>query len=211
MSGSQTPFARRSLGVLPRVARHRRRHKRFAVTLRGRCLRVANKQAYLCRLMHARAGALIFPVGGDIGERVVAYFDNLGGSERPLTRGFDAGCACKLEATPHTREKLAAELAWLASRAMTSEADEAERRHVRVDPGNSMSQLPLADGVVACQVLDVAIFGASIKTPARPEFGPEMMPGKPRARHAPAGAGLWPAIHRPPAPGGAAALFQVRG
>lgn len=208
MSGSQTPFARRSLGVLPRVARDRRRHKRLAVTLLGRCLRVANKQAYPCRLMHARAGALIFPVGGDVGERVVAYFDNLGGSEGPLARGFDAGCACKLEATPHTREMLAAELAWLANRAMT---DEAERRHVRVDPGNSMSQLPPADGVVACQVLDVAIFGASIKTPARPEFGPEVMPGKPRARQAPTGAGLWPAIHRPTAPGGAAALFQVRG
>jgi hypothetical protein len=209
MSGSQTPFARRSLGVLPRIARDRRRHRRLAVTLLGRCLRVANKQAYPYRLMHARAGALISHVGGDVGERVVAYFDNLGGSEGPVTRGFDAGCTCKLKATPHTREKLAAELAWLESRAMTNEA---ERRQVGVDPGNSMSQLPLADGVVpACQVLDVAIFGASIKTPAQPEFGPEVMPGKLRARHLPAGAGLWPALYRANEPGGAAALFRVRG
>ena len=189
MSGSQTPFARRSLGVLSRIAPDRRRHKRLAVRLPGRCMR-ANKQEYPCRLVHASAGgaAILAPVGVEPGERVVAYFDHLGGLEGPVTRGFDGGFAFKIEATHHKREKIAAQLTWLANRAEM--ADAAERRHKRVAPSNTVGQLTLAEAVVlACKVLDVSISGASIETPARPEIGTEVMLGKLRARvmrhHAP--------------------------
>src|SRR5262249_39572176 len=90
MSGSPTPFARRSLGILSRIAPDRRRHKRLAATLLGRFMR-ANKQEYPCRLMDASAGgaAILAPVGVDVGERVVAYFDHLGGIEGPVVRGFE--------------------------------------------------------------------------------------------------------------------------
>jgi PilZ domain len=182
MSGSQTPFARRSLGVLSRIAPDRRRHKRLAVTLLGRFMR-ANKQEYPCRLVDASAGkaAILSPVAVGLGERLVAYFDHLGGIEGPVTRGFDGGFAFKIEASHHKREKIAAQLTWLANRAEM--ADAAERRHERVAPSNSLSQLSLAEGVVlACKVLDVSFSGASIETPARPEIGIEVMLGKLRAR-----------------------------
>jgi hypothetical protein len=182
MSGSQTPFARRPLGVLSRIAPDRRRHKRLAVTLLGRFMR-ANKQEYPCRLVDASAGgaAILSPVGVEPGERVVAYFDHLGGLEGPVTRGFDGGFAFKIEATYHKREKIAAQLTWLANRAEM--ADAAERRHERIAPSNTVGQLTLAEGVVlACKVLDVSISGASIETPARPEIGTEVMLGKLRAR-----------------------------
>jgi hypothetical protein len=182
MSGSQTPFARRPLGVLSRIAPDRRRHKRLTVTLLGRFMR-ANKQEYPCRLVDASAGgaAILSPVGVEPGERVVAYFDHLGGLEGPVTRGFDGGFAFKIEATHHKREKIAAQLTWLANRAEM--ADAAERRHERVAPSNTVGQLTLAEGVVlACKVLDVSISGASIETPARPEIGTEVMLGKLRAR-----------------------------
>jgi hypothetical protein len=62
-------------------------------------------------------------------------------------------------------------------------ADTAERRHERIAPSNTVSQLALAEGVMlACKVLDVSISGASIETPARPEIGTEVMLGKLRAR-----------------------------
>jgi hypothetical protein len=192
MSGSQTPFARRSLGVLSRIAPDRRRHKRLAVTLLGRFMR-ANKQEYPCRLVDASVGgAAILPVGVEVGERVVAYFDHLGGLEGPMTRGFEGGFAFKIEATHHKREKIAAQLTWLANRAEI--ADAAERRHERVAASNTVSQLTLAEGVaLACKVLDVSISGASIKTPARPEIGTEVTLGKLGARvmrHHPQGFGV---------------------
>ena len=176
MSGSQTPFARRSLGVLSRIAPDRRRHKRLAVTLLGRFLR-ANRQ------VDASAGAAAFlsPVAVGLGQRGVAYFDHLGGIEGPVARGFDGGFAFEIEATHHKREKIAAQLTWLANRAEM--ADAAERRHARVAPNNSVSQLSLAEsGVLAGKVLDVSISGASIKTPARPEIGTEATLGELRAR-----------------------------
>ena len=192
MSGSQTPFARRSLGVLSRIAPDRRRHKRLAVTLLGRFMR-ANKQEYPCRLVDASVGgAAILPVGVEVGERVVAYFDHLGGLEGPVTRGFEGGFAFKIEATHHKREKIAAQLTWLANRAEI--ADAAERRHERVAASNTVSQLTLAEGVaLACKVLDVSISCASIETPARPEIGTEVTLGKLRARimrHHPQGFGV---------------------
>jgi hypothetical protein len=164
MSGSPTPFARRSLGVLSRIAPDRRRHKRLAVTLLGRFMR-ANKQEYPCRLIDASAGgaALLSPVGVELGERVVAYFDHLGGIEGPVVRGCEGGFAFRIEATHHKREKLAAQLTWLANRA--DMADTAERRHERIAPSNTVSELALAEGVMpAGKVLHVSISGASIET-----------------------------------------------
>ena len=50
------------------------------------------------------------------GERVVAYFDHVGGIEGTVVRAFDGGFAFKIDATQHKREKLAAQLTWLANR-----------------------------------------------------------------------------------------------
>jgi hypothetical protein len=212
MSGSQTPFARRSLGVLSRIAPDRRRHKRHPVRLLGRFMR-ANKQEYPCRLVDAsaRGAARLSPVAVELGQCVVAYFDHLGGIEGPVTRGFEGGFAFKIEATHHKPEKFAAKLTWLANRAEI--ADAAERRHERVAPSNTVSQLARAEGVVlACRVLDVSISGASMQTPARPEIGTEVMLGKLRARvMRPHAQGLRRAIHRQSEPGSAAALFRLRG
>ena len=188
MSGNQTPFARRSLGVLSQIAPDHR-------TLQGRCMR-ANRQAHPCRRGAASAGgaAIAAPVGVELGARVVADYDHLEGSEARVRRGFAGGFAGKIEtgkieagkieATHHnTREKIAAPRRWLANRAEI--ADAAERRHERVAPSNTVSRLCLAQGVVlACTGLELSISRASIKTPARPEIGTEVMLGK-LPRHAP--------------------------
>jgi PilZ domain len=177
MSGSPTPFARRSLGVLARIAPDRRRHQRLAVTPLGRCMR-ANKQAYPCRRIDASAGAagILSPVGVEVAARVLANFEHLDGIEGPVVRGF-----ASIEATHNQREKLAAELTWPANRADMTDA--AERPHERSAPANSVSQLALAEGVaLACKALDVASSGACIKTRAPPEIGTKVRLGKLRAR-----------------------------
>jgi len=185
MSGGQTTFARRSQGLLTRTAPDRRRHKRIVVELVGRFMR-ANKQEHPCRLIDISAGGAAIkpmsPVAVSLGERVVAFFDHVGGVEGTVAREFDGGFALKLAASQHKREKLAAQLTWLANRAELDGAE--ERRHERIAPGGGATQtLELAEGIkLSCRVLDISVSGASIGTPARPEIGTEVMLGKLRAR-----------------------------
>jgi c-di-GMP-binding flagellar brake protein YcgR len=184
MSGSPTTFARRSHGLLTRVAPDRRRHKRIAVELLGRFMR-ENKQEHPCKLIDISAGgAAIRPMSPTtlaIGERLVAFFDHIGGIEGSVVREFEGGFAFKLAATQHKREKLAATLTWIANRSELDGID--ERRHERVSPNTGRQQLQLAEGItIECQVLDISVSGASIGTPARPDLGTEVTLGKLRAR-----------------------------
>lgn len=195
MTGSPTTFARRSQGLLSRIVADRRRHKRITVELLGRFMR-ENKQEHACKLIDISAGGAavrpVSPVPVNIGERVVAFFDHVGGIQGTIVREFDAGFAFRLVATQHKREKLAAALTWLANRSELDGAD--ERRHDRIAPTTGRQQLYLAEGItLECQVLDISVSGASIGTPARPEIGTEVTLGKLRARvmrHHPQGFGV---------------------
>jgi hypothetical protein len=182
MLSNHMTFARRQQGVLSRIVPDRRRYKRISVTLLGRFMR-ESKEEHPCKLVDVSAGgvAITSPVAVPVGERVVAYFDHIGGIEGVVVREFDGGFAFKINATKHKREKIAAQLTWLANRGELTEAD--GRRHDRITPKNRDSTLHLAEGIVlACRILDVSISGASIATPARPEIGTEVMLGKLRAR-----------------------------
>lgn len=156
----------------------RRRHKRVDLVLLGRFMR-ANKQEYTCKLHDISVGgaALIAPVEVEMGERIVSYFDQLGGLEGRVTRIFDGGFAVKFAATQHKREKLAALLTWIINRSELTPED--QRQHERIVPANVKSMLKLDEGIVIpCRVLDVSISGASIGTEARPQIGNEVMLGK---------------------------------
>jgi len=186
-------FARRPQGVLSRIVPDRRRHKRISVTLLGRFMR-ESKEEHPCKLTDVSAGgaSIVSPVAVPVGERVVAYFDHIGGIEGEVVREFDGGFAIKIHATKHKREKLAAQLTWLANRSELAQAE--GRRHERIAPAKGESSLQLAEGItLSCRVLDVSISGASIATPARPEIGTEVVLGKLRARvmrHHPQGFGV---------------------
>jgi hypothetical protein len=192
MLANSMPFARRPQGVLSRIVPDRRLHKRISVTLLGRYMR-ESKEEHPCKLVDISAGgaAIMSPVPVPLGERVVAYFDHIGGIEGMVVRELDGGFAIKINATKHKREKLAAQLTWLANR---SELAADGRRHDRVTPKNGDSMLQLSEGIMlTCRVLDVSISGASIATPARPEIGTEVVLGKLRARvvrHHPQGFGV---------------------
>jgi hypothetical protein len=186
-------FARRQQGALSRIVPDRRRYKRISVTLLGRFMR-ENKEEHPCKLVDISAGgaAVASPIAVPVGERVVAYFDHIGGVEGAVVRAFEGGFAFGIAATKHKREKIAAQLTWLANRAELG--SEAGRRHERITPQNGEQTLQLAEGIVlTCRVLDVSISGASIATPARPELGTEVVVGKLRARvmrHHPQGFGV---------------------
>ena len=111
MTITTVPFARRPASNHSDVAADRRRHVRFPVTLLGRFMR-ANKLEYPCKLIDISVGgaSIAAPVAVAEGERIVAYFDHLGGLEGHVNRLFEGGFAFAIAATQHKREKLAAQI-----------------------------------------------------------------------------------------------------
>ena len=84
------------MGVSP----DRRRHKRVEVTLLGRFMR-PDKQEYPCKLVDISVGgaAIMAPVEVEVGERIVAYIDQLGGLEGNVVRSIDGGFAMQFTVT----------------------------------------------------------------------------------------------------------------
>ncbi|MBN8911992.1 MAG: PilZ domain-containing protein [Rhizobiales bacterium] len=182
MSPSQARTVKPTLRLDARIVPDRRRHKRFSLPLLGRFMR-ANKQEFPCRLNDISPGgaSLMAPVDVEIGERVVAYLDEIGGIEGEVVRVFDGGFAMELRASQHKREKIAALITWLVNREKLGASF--GRRHQRIAVLNKTSTLKLADGSTAdCSVLDVSLSGASIGTDARPPIGDVVMFGKLRCK-----------------------------
>ena len=179
----QTASATPPLGSsLLRAPIDRRRHRRVDLTLLGRFMR-ANKQEYPCRMLDLSVGgaAILAPVDVEMGERIVAYFDEIGGIEGTCARVFDGGFAIALRVSAHKREKLAAQICWLVNKDDIGGA--AGRRHQRIEVVNKSSTLVLADGTaVECRVLDFSLSGASIGTAARPPIGDIITFGKLRCK-----------------------------
>jgi hypothetical protein len=121
--------------------------------------------------------ALIAPVAGNPGERVIAYVDHVGRLEGVVARQFQNGFAMTIAATARKRDKLAAQLTWLANRHILGLSE--DRRHGRIAPKNPTARLILPNGInLACQVLDISQSGAAIATDERPEIGTLITIGK---------------------------------
>lgn len=168
---------------LPSLDPDRRRHKRFALTLLGRFMR-ANKQEYPCKMIDISVGGVSVhsPVDVDMSERIVAYFDHIGGVEGQVVRVFEGGFALQLNISAHKREKIAAQITWLINRDDLSGHE--ERRHERIQV-NKTTQLKLTDDVILpVRLIDFSISGASMILPPdiRPVIGAEVTLGRLRAR-----------------------------
>ncbi|MCL4767664.1 MAG: PilZ domain-containing protein [Hyphomicrobiaceae bacterium] len=175
------------------AASERRLYRRTNVVLPGRFMR-ENKQEHPCKLrdISGSGAAIMSPVEPVTGERIVAYFDHIGGLEGVVARSFEGGFAIELRVTQHKREKIAAQLAWLTNRTHNHSAP--QRRHERFTLGSRTATLRLDEDIsIQVAVLDVSISGASVETEARPAIGSEVVLGKLRAkviRHHVEGLGL---------------------
>jgi hypothetical protein len=182
MTANPTSLARASIDPRSRLDLDRRRHRRCTLTLLGRFMR-ASKQEYPCKSANISVGGacIISPVPVYEGERIIAYFDQIGGIEGTVVRVFDGGFAIRISASQHKREKLAAQLTWLISKPDMPSAE--ERRHERIALSNRLSTLKIAEGVIVeCKVFDISLSGASIGTDVRPPIGAEVALGKLRCR-----------------------------
>ncbi len=152
-------------------AQERRRHQRVKVNLLGRYM-LADRREYPCQVVNMSPGgmALIAPVTGNDGERVIAYVDHLGRLEGKIARQLQNGFAMTISATARKRDKLAAQLTWIANRNILNLPE--DRRHGRFVPTNPAARLILPSGVnVGIRIIDISLSGAGVATDHRPEVG----------------------------------------
>jgi hypothetical protein len=163
--------------ILP-LSAERRRFQRVKVNLIGRYM-LSDRREYPCQVADMSPGgmALIAPVRGNISERVIAYVDHVGRLEGVIARLLENGFAMTIAATARKRDKLAAQLTWLANRHILGLPE--DRRHGRIAPRNPAGRLILANGVnLACRVIDISQSGTAIATDQRPELGSSITIGK---------------------------------
>jgi hypothetical protein len=163
--------------ILPH-SEERRRHQRVHVNLLGRYM-LSDRREFPCQVINMSPGgiALIAPVSGHPGERVIAYVDHLGRLEGVIARQYQNGFAMTIQATPRKRDKLAAQLTWLANRGILGLPE--DRRHGRIIPRNPLCRLILPNGVnIGARIMDMSLSGAAVGTSQRPEVGSMVTLGK---------------------------------
>lgn len=173
-------------GNHPEAIDEHRLHRRFKIAISGRFMR-ENKDEHACRVEDISVGGVSVRVDGlltdemRVGEKVIAYFEKVGGLEGSVTRVWTEGFAFSINATQHKREKLAAQLTYLLNENELKAVE--ARRDERFPIGNRSASLNVADGVyIPCIILDVSYSGASVACTARPDIGTEVWLGRLRGR-----------------------------
>jgi PilZ domain len=175
------PSTQKQTNIMP-LSDERRRFQRVRVNLLGRYM-LADRREFPCQITDMSPGgmALVAPVSGRAGERVIAYVDHIGRLEGVIARQFPNGFAMTITATPRKRDKLASQLTWLANRHVLGLPE--DRRHDRIVPRDPRAVLVLADGTQSvCHIVDMSLSGASIASEARPPVGTLVRIGKTQAR-----------------------------
>ena len=172
----------------PRLARPARayaqlpRFQRVKVSVLGRYM-LADRREFPCQVLEMSPGdaCVIAPVAGNVGERVIAYLDHLGRVEGTIIESIEGGFVMDVSASPRKRDKMAAQLTWLANKDILNLPE--DRRHERVVPDNRHSTVVLDDGRrYNCKIIDISLSGAAIELAVRPAMGTPVTLGRMRAR-----------------------------
>jgi len=151
---------------IAKTGNDRRRFQRVNIPLLGRFMR-QNKQEYPCQIINVSAGgiAVLAPISGELGKRIVIYLDTLGRIEGEIARITPDGFALRLRASNHKREKIANQLTWLVNKDRLSNIE--DRRHDRIIPKRTKVKLTMVNGEsYDCQILDISMGGPSRWSPS---------------------------------------------
>jgi len=168
--------------VTPRSSAEKARFQRVKVSILGRYM-LADRREFPCQVLEMSPGdaVVIAPVTGILGERVIAYLDHMGRIEGTIIDQVDGGFLMDIAASPRKRDKMAAQLTWLANKDVLNLPE--DRRHERVVPDNRHSTLVLDDGRrYNCKIMDISLSGAAIELDVRPAMGTPVTLGRMRAR-----------------------------
>lgn len=164
------------------VTEQERQFQRVDLTLFGRYM-LSNRQEFPCQVLNMSPGsaAMVAPLSGDVGERVVAYIDHIGRLEGIVLRTLDNGFVMSISATERKRDKLAAKLTWLANRHELNLPE--DRRHERVVPRQRNAEVRLEDGrTYRTRIIDLSLSGVAIELDVRPAIGTVLWVGNLRGR-----------------------------
>lgn len=159
-----------------------RSFQRVSVNLSGR-LMLANHDEYDCTVLDMSPGDAAFTCHARprVGERIIAYVDHLGRIEGTVATLTDTGFSIVLTATDRKREKLAAQLTWIANKHELGLPE--DRRHNRLTPRNTLTDLTLDDGRrYSCRIIDLSLSGAAVDIDVRPALGTPVQLGHMRGR-----------------------------
>jgi len=160
----------------------RRNFQRVRVKIYGRFM-LEDRTEHSCQVVDMSPGnvALRCERIGQPGEKVIAYIDHIGRIEGVVTRTLQDGFAMTVVASDRKKDKLAAQLTWLANK---HELDLPEdRRHERVAPRNPTSILQLVDGrQYQCRIIDLSLSGAAVEIDVKPAIGIQVTLGTMRGQ-----------------------------
>ncbi|WP_378942587.1 PilZ domain-containing protein [Mesorhizobium sp. ANAO-SY3R2] len=160
----------------------RRNFQRVRVKIYGRFM-LEDRSEHAGQVVDMSPGNVAFRSerSGMPGEKVIAYIDHIGRVEGVVTRTLPDGFAMTVIASERKKDKLAAQLTWLANK---HELDLPEdRRHERVAPRNPISSLQLTDGrQYPCRIIDLSLSGAAIEIEVKPAIGVQVMLGTMRGQ-----------------------------
>lgn len=115
------------------------------------------------------------------GERIVAYIDHIGRIEGKVETPGVRTFTLSINATERKRDKLAAQLTWLANKHELGLPE--DRRHDRIAPQNPNTEICLDDGRrYPCRIIDLSMSGAAVEIDVRPAFGTMVTLGNMRGR-----------------------------
>lgn len=144
---------------------------------------LANYEEYECVVIDMSPGDMYVTCQGRprTGERVVAYIDHLGRVEGYVQAVDARGFTMSIHATERKREKLAAQLTWLANKHELGLPE--DRRHDRLMTRESQTQITLEDGTrYSCRIMDLSLSGAAVDVEVRPAIGTALRLGNMRGR-----------------------------
>ena len=139
-----------------------RRHYRVPVALLGRYM-LSDRREYACQTIDMSPGgvAIVAPVKGAVGERVVLYLEHVGRIEGEITRLIPEGFALSISATARKRDKIASQLTWLANRHDLGLPE--DRRHERIVPRNPAVEMKVEGGrTPTARLIDVSMSGCAV-------------------------------------------------
>jgi hypothetical protein len=142
-----------------------------------------DRREFACETIDFSPGGLLIRAQerGRIGQRVIVYLDTVGRIEGTISRIVDEGFALTISATIRKRDKLAAQLTWLANRASLGLPE--DRRHERVVPRNPRTILTLDNNQqLICRFIDVSSSGCAVATDQKLSPGTKLVVGSTPAR-----------------------------
>lgn len=141
------------------------------------------RRQFACRMLSLSQSSMLLasPVTGQIGERVISYFEDFGNIQGSITRVMDSGFVARILATSDERSRLMRKLVWLRQNKDYDVPD--GRKHKRIIPGDPISTLIFPDaGTMRCFVIDMSASGVAISADTMPEIGSVLavgtVPGK---------------------------------